>query len=310
MHRNLNKVDFPVYVISLKESYQRQKTIKSKLDALGIPFKFIEASDDSNLSTKDVNAIGKDKLHKCPGRMVKGAVGCLISHMRVYNEILSSSAKYAMILEDDVQFLPNFKEILHKIIDYPFPWDLIHLGYSLCPFEKPFIIKKFYSLSLVHNHFIGTYLDHNNKSQDYRLGPIIMPTAESHAYLITAKGCQTALDKLPDIVMPIDLSFNMIDIHLRRAVSPPIALQKPGKGNVGGKMFNIQVANKSYYTPPATKVKSQASFKQRLKIFLRDKAKFGSIINFLKRVKITFNILFNSKSYNLTAKKRHDIQVS
>lgn len=65
--------------------------------------------------------------------MKAGMVGCLMSHIKMYIELLNSDYDIYCILEDDIEFTPNFdKKFLHlynqlKNVD----WDLVYLGHHM-----------------------------------------------------------------------------------------------------------------------------------------------------------------------------------
>ena len=72
--------------------------------------------------------------------MRTGIVGCALSHIKLYIELIqseNSDKNIYCIFEDDVSFGPNFKnQIEHIINNLPKKWDIIYLGYSLYPNYK------------------------------------------------------------------------------------------------------------------------------------------------------------------------------
>lgn len=88
----------PVFVISLKRAAERRQSICEHLSSLGVQFEIFEAVDGSTLSDEEV-----EKL-KAPGlKMNRGAVGCYLSHIRVYEQIVQRGYECGLILEDDTR---------------------------------------------------------------------------------------------------------------------------------------------------------------------------------------------------------------
>lgn len=62
-----------------------------------------------------------------------GLVGCAISHIKLYVELLESDYDAYLILEDDLEFAPEFrKKFMHLLIQLEmFDWDMVYLGHHL-----------------------------------------------------------------------------------------------------------------------------------------------------------------------------------
>ena len=63
--------------------------------------------------------------------MRRGMVGCLLSHVKIYTELINSEYHYFTILEDDVEFTPDFKNKFNNIMKQVNNWDLIFLGHHV-----------------------------------------------------------------------------------------------------------------------------------------------------------------------------------
>lgn len=60
-----------------------------------------------------------------------GSISLVIKHAHVYEQIANSDDEYALILEDDVLFNDNFREIDRYMENAPDDWDMIFIG-SCC----------------------------------------------------------------------------------------------------------------------------------------------------------------------------------
>lgn len=75
--------------------------------------------------------------------MRQGIVGCAMSHIKMYIEFLQSDYEIYCIVEDDVEFVPDFdKKLLHlysQVKDCD--WDIVYLGHSA---RKKYIVDGIY----------------------------------------------------------------------------------------------------------------------------------------------------------------------
>lgn len=62
-------------------------------------------------------------------QLTRGALGCYLSHMQVYELISKNSASYGLIFEDDVIIDPFiFKKLNESIVNIPSDWDILLLS--------------------------------------------------------------------------------------------------------------------------------------------------------------------------------------
>ena len=95
------------FVISLSRSNDRRQHIQNQLDKLGIKFEIIEAVDGSKLAAStihDFKAIRKTAYPdgiKQSWDVPEGVIGCSLSHLKVYQEIVNRKIELSVVLEDD-----------------------------------------------------------------------------------------------------------------------------------------------------------------------------------------------------------------
>jgi GR25 family glycosyltransferase involved in LPS biosynthesis len=66
----------------------------------------------------------------------RGAIGASLSHLKVWEAFLKSSAKYALILEDDVKLPATFSMMVRDCAkDLPANWDVWILGWNHTPVD-------------------------------------------------------------------------------------------------------------------------------------------------------------------------------
>jgi glycosyl transferase family 25 len=75
--------------------------MESQLTASGLIWEFVEGVDGRGLSTADWSAlVDADAVERWPGWLTPGAIGCILSHKRVY-ELVAADSEPALVLEDD-----------------------------------------------------------------------------------------------------------------------------------------------------------------------------------------------------------------
>jgi glycosyl transferase family 25 len=98
----------PLNIISLERSHERRAFMQCQLDDLGLPFRFFNAIDGSNMTTAK-------KIREVVGvKLTPGEIGCALSHLAVIQEIAEGEHEYAAILEDDVFILPEVRNFLNE----------------------------------------------------------------------------------------------------------------------------------------------------------------------------------------------------
>ena len=63
-------------------------------------------------------------------QLTKGGIGCYLSHVKIWENILKNNYKYALIFEDDAKVPPNISKIIETELKFiPNDWDIVLLGY-------------------------------------------------------------------------------------------------------------------------------------------------------------------------------------
>ncbi|WP_281757236.1 glycosyltransferase family 25 protein [Succinatimonas hippei] len=104
-----------IFVINLKEDIERRQSITKCLNELNLDFeifnavkgKDIDRHNDPLVYDKDECLVRHNFLSKTimRGKLSDGELGCALSHLGVYQEIVKRNLSGAIILEDD--FIPN-----------------------------------------------------------------------------------------------------------------------------------------------------------------------------------------------------------
>ena len=108
--------DWPVFVISLTDAHARRAEVTRQLDALGIPFTFVDAVDGrKSLPAEYEHLVDRPGTRALLFRaMADAEYATALSHMSVYRRVLDDGLPGAVILEDDVILNEAFADFLSQ----------------------------------------------------------------------------------------------------------------------------------------------------------------------------------------------------
>lgn len=112
-------MQIPVFVVSLKESYQRRSSVITKLGELNILFEFVDAVRGSALSVeqrKELVAPASEILRVRGKLLSDSEIGCALSHLAVYQAMQDRDIDYAIVLEDDVRVLGDIMKVSESLV--------------------------------------------------------------------------------------------------------------------------------------------------------------------------------------------------
>ncbi len=117
----------PVRVISLKRSTERRGMIQNTLTKLGLEFTFFDAVDGNNLTNVELAKYSEKDAIKLEGRKLSlGEIGCALSHLRLYEELLASEHECLLILEDDILIGEMLLGVVKNRNNLPKDWELVN----------------------------------------------------------------------------------------------------------------------------------------------------------------------------------------
>jgi hypothetical protein len=115
------------YCINLERDTEKRSKIEIEFETQGIDVEFIKAFDAKE------NGITKDNVRR---EIHPGEFGCLISNYMVWKDMLEKGYKSVLIMEDDIELVPHFKDILDKL-EFPKEWDIVYLEYVSPVYDGP-----------------------------------------------------------------------------------------------------------------------------------------------------------------------------
>lgn len=185
-----------LYCISLKDRDDRRRYIKKHLSKLNI--EYIDAVDTRNdkykqykhevsdRAWKSLDELLKTKIRKYHHSLTPGAIGCYLSHLKIYKKMIEQNDELAVIFEDDITVEKNdYDKKLGKILkNYPKRYDILMLGYS--NLSNHIDRGKYFELD-INGRFHGT-----------------------HSYIITKKGAMKILQNDDLINIQIDSFLSLL----------------------------------------------------------------------------------------------------
>lgn len=117
------------YVINLDRRTDRLEKFRKMAETICLEYDRFPAIDGSSLiPNQQLQRIFENNDYN----MREGMVGCALSHIKLWIELVNSSCDFFCIFEDDIEFVSEFNEKLQVVYrDLPDGWDLCYLGHHL-----------------------------------------------------------------------------------------------------------------------------------------------------------------------------------
>ena len=117
-----------IYCIHLKDRIDRECMINETAKKHNIIITFIDAitPNDQIVMDKLNQRYDSNKITN----YMKKEYACVLSHLKAIQEIISNNDKFAIIIEDDAQFILNFNYIINQVLDIwnKEEYSIIHLS--------------------------------------------------------------------------------------------------------------------------------------------------------------------------------------
>ena len=130
----------------------------------------------------------------CATFCTPATVGCAMSHVTCWREVVARKLPYALILEDDAVFVPDFATKLQAAVrDAPAGFHVLLAGCFKCSDMHQ---------RMCHGGCLPTEGPQNMRSAGIFAG--------THAYVVTQAGAQFLLRHIPPVRMHIDIQMSML----------------------------------------------------------------------------------------------------
>jgi glycosyl transferase family 25 len=119
----------PIWVLSLEESVDRRIEVSRHLRAIDLPFQLFPAVDGCRLGPAELRSIySEEDAHRALGRpMTPGEIGCSLSHLAIYQRMISADLDGLVVLEDDARAKAGLRFVLERMEQWPHDWEVMYL---------------------------------------------------------------------------------------------------------------------------------------------------------------------------------------
>jgi len=178
----MNLKNLKAFVINLKRSPERFERMQEKLGEFpALKYERVDAIDGKlvKFGARECNAKLYELFH---GKYVTPTeIACFVSHYNALKQFLKTGAEFGLILEDDMEFVPAFTEILADCLKNSAKWNLLKLNgnHRACPITQGQILGGAYRLvfNLFHQSKAGAYLINRHAAHNLvkKLLPMALP---------------------------------------------------------------------------------------------------------------------------------------
>lgn len=167
------------YVINLARSPERREHMASELKKAGLDYQIVEGVDGRALDVDNPALVAPSLVasHRFPA----GVAGCALSHLRVYQTILTDGLDNALVLEDDVILPANLGSLVDDVGGHLSGAEVALINYDGV---RRMSIEGLASL----------------RSGQVLVLPLdVRQPASAAAYLITRKACERMSEQMPPV---------------------------------------------------------------------------------------------------------------
>jgi len=122
-------MNYKIFVINLDHREDKFSSVVEQLNKFQLPCERISAVNGKDLTNSEISDIyDSDKNEKFyPKILSSGEIGCYLSHIKAWKEIINQELDYAVILEDDCKIEEHFQNF-NKYIEKLQNWDYIKIA--------------------------------------------------------------------------------------------------------------------------------------------------------------------------------------
>lgn len=246
----IKDVKFISIVLDDRDSkYDYFKTQQKKLKSMDIDLKKISGIDLRNFDTRiltlipNLNAFiknnegefGNNYYTKYQDEIIDrnnlGSLGCALSHIYVYKNIINNNIPYSVILEEDAIIYDEFDKKLQKVLNnLPENWDIVFLGMS-CNYSHDDRCKDNDDMKCIGN---------NIYTIKYIYG--------TYGYLINLKGAKKIMNNIYPIWWHLDTLISNLNVQkiLNIYTVIPNIVFHPGNFSISSKNYHMHNDYTSY----------------------------------------------------------------
>ncbi|CAN5384958.1 N/A [soil metagenome] len=224
----LNQAFDNIYIMTLERSVDRHQVFRKRLDGLnyeifwgvdGQKLDIEKLEEDGLYDPEEAKSIKKD-LKLQPRDLSLSILGCAMSHVGVYKDVIKNGYRKVFIMEDDITVDHSKKSYLQKALsELPPDWELLYLGYlnnnNEMNFQAKLRIKLIYPvLSLLGYKRYNPHTYRCKYPRPYS-EHLELPGFHygAHAYGLTLNGVKKIMDEQSPIIREADNAISEMCMH-------------------------------------------------------------------------------------------------
>ncbi|WP_052223385.1 glycosyltransferase family 25 protein [Novosphingobium malaysiense] len=193
----------PIFVINLARASDRRKRMARLLREMNLTPRFFSAVDGRKLDDRSLAFWHRDARRQL---LNPGEVGCMLSHIEVWRQIVAEKVSSAIVLEDDLCIAPTFSDVVAAAND------LEDFGLVRLETEPRFVVTRVRPTAKVAGHRCHAL----RRDGAFRSG----------AYLISRKVALQLVSASKHFTNPIDAE--LFDRHRSAVTELPVQQLVPG----------------------------------------------------------------------------------
>lgn len=133
-----------IFIVSLKQDVEKRATISKVLNSFSLDYTFIDAVYGKELSIEYLDSLRNKSSGVLANRSypaTSGEIGCTLSHLKTYQEVIDRGLEWACILEDDVILDERFEMFIKQFQSNNLDIHNLYLLGGQTPSSKKYIIK-------------------------------------------------------------------------------------------------------------------------------------------------------------------------
>lgn len=174
-----------IWIINLDKSIDRIEKINKNFNSLGIKYNRFSAIYGKDILKKNMN---KYVSFVCKNFLCNyGIIGCALSHIQLWKQLINSEEKYYVIFEDDIEINKDTINVINKLEQYIIEYSIDYLNLNCVNYGCTLYETKF-------------------KIDNYEFGKPLMPL-QTNAYIVTKVGAGKLLKMIEKINYHLDFQI-------------------------------------------------------------------------------------------------------
>ena len=232
------------FVINLDRSPDRLRVMQERLARTGLHWERIAAVEGASLDPLACAEVDIPGYRRAHGKELnKAELGCYLSHIKALRRFLAGPWDYALVLEDDADFPPDFMSLMERLLQTSGGWDIV-------------------KLSCFHS---GTPMSIGRLTDRYRLAVPLSRLMNSNSILFNRHAAEVLLARLLPMRIPYDHALeraSSMGLRLRAVTPMPCPADSGLSSTIGDRQHLRRFKLRWYRRGPAMLFRTRAELQR------------------------------------------------